>query len=149
LTGADKVAIMAEVNTSAQQDPRTERPEVIEEGLGQSLAQPASAPPPQAKATQVDAPEVLPPPEPTAQGWASAGWTEEMEDALKGSSIKEEHRALMGTALESYRSAGAALHEVFKNLAAGFEVRILRIQRVYLSYFVFVNSSRGHKSMAF
>jgi hypothetical protein len=60
------------------------------------------------------------------------GWTEEVEEALRGSSIKE-HRALIGTALEGYRSAGAGLHEVFKNLVAGFEVRLLRIQFVYLN----------------
>ena len=34
MTGADEVAIMAEVDTSAQQDPREKRPVVIEEGLG-------------------------------------------------------------------------------------------------------------------
>ena len=72
-------------------------------------------------------------PQPTAQGRAGAGWTEEMEDALKGSSIKEEHRALIGMALQGYRSAGAGLHEVFKNLVVGFEVCFLRIQFVYLS----------------
>jgi hypothetical protein len=62
--GADEVAIMAEVKTSAQQDPRTERPEVTEEGLGQSLAQPVSTsvPPPLAEAPRVDPSEVVPPP---------------------------------------------------------------------------------------
>jgi hypothetical protein len=45
-----------------------------------------------------------------------------MEDTLKGSSIKEEHRALIGAALQGFRSAGAGLHEVFKNLVASFEV---------------------------
>jgi hypothetical protein len=120
---------MAEVNTSAQQDPGTERPEVIEESLGQSLVQPTStsAPPHQAEAIRVETPEVIPPPQPTAQGWAGVGWTEEVEEALRGSSIKEEHRALIGTALEGYRSAGAGLYEVFKNLIVGFEVRLLRI----------------------
>ena len=57
-----------------------------------------------------------------------------MEDTLKGSSIKEEHRALIGVALQGFRSAGAGLHEVFKNLIVGFKVRFLRIQFVYLSY---------------
>jgi hypothetical protein len=129
VTGADEVAIMAEVDTSAKQYPGTERPEVIEEGLGQSSAQPmsTSAPPLQAEAARVDASEVIPPPQPTTQGRAGAGWTEEMEDALKGSSVKEEHRALIGTALQGYRSAGAGLHEVFKNLIAGFEVHFLRV----------------------
>ena len=50
------------------------------------------------------------------------GWTEEVEGTRRGASIKEEHHALMGTVLEGYRSARAVLHEVFKNLAAGFEV---------------------------
>ena len=36
-----------------------------------------------------------------------------MEDALKGSSIKEEHHALIGAALQGYRSAEAGLHSVF------------------------------------
>ena len=58
------------------------------------------------------------------------GWTEEMEDALKGSSIKEEHRALIGVALQGYQSAGASLHEVFKNLIAGFQVCFLSAHMV-------------------
>ena len=82
----------------------------------------------------MEAPEVLPPPEPPIQGRARAGWTKEMEDALKGSSIKEEHRALIGTALQGYRSAGAGLHEVFKNLVAGFKVRLMCIHVVYLRF---------------
>jgi hypothetical protein len=133
MAGADKVAIMAEVEASVQQDPGTEHPEVAEEGLSQSLAQPASTsvPSSQAEVPRTEPSEVIPPPQPTAQGWAGAGWTEEMEDALKGSSVKEEHRALIGTALQGYRSAGAGLHEVFKNLIAGFEVRFLRVQFVY------------------
>ena len=65
------------------------------------------------------------------------GWTEEMEDTLKGSSIKEEHRALIGAALQGFRSTGASLHEVFKNLIVGFEVRFLRVQFVYLNYVLY------------
>ena len=53
------------------------------------------------------------------------GWAEEAEEALKGCSLKEEHRALMGTTLEGYRSAEAGLREVFKSLVAGFEIRLL------------------------
>jgi hypothetical protein len=115
---------MAEVDTSAQQDPGEKRPTVIEEGLGQSSAQPTStsAPPPQVEATRVDISEVIPPPQQTAQGRAGAGWTEEMEDTLRGSSIKEKHRALMGAALQGFRSAEAGLHEVFKNLITSVEV---------------------------
>ena len=133
--GADEVAIMAEVDTSAQQDPGEKLPEVVEKRLSPSLAQPIStpAPPPTLEATRIGTSEVLPPILPTAQDWAGAGWTEEMEDALKGSSIKEEHRALIGSALQGYRSTGSGIHEVFKNLVAGFEVRFLHIQFAYLS----------------
>jgi hypothetical protein len=128
--GADEVAITAEVETSAQQDPRTECPEVTGEGLGQSLAQPtsSSAPPSQAEAPRVNPPEIIPPPQPAVRGRSGAGWAKEAEEALRGCSLKEEHRALIGATLEGYRSAEAGLHEVFKNLVAGFEVRLLRIR---------------------
>jgi hypothetical protein len=127
MTRVGDVAIMAEVDTSAQQDLGEKHPEVIGEELGQSSVQPisASAPPPRVEATRIGTSEVFPPPSPTAQGRAGAGWTEEMEDTLKDSSIKEEHRALIGAALQGYRSTGAGLHEVFKNLVAGFEVCFL------------------------
>ena len=46
-----------------------------------------------------------------------------MEYTLKGSSIKEEHRALIGAVMQGFRSAEVVLHEVFKNLVASFEVR--------------------------
>ena len=64
LTGADVVVTAAEDDTSARKDPGTERPEVIKEPLGQSLAQPEStlAPPQQAGATRVETPEVIPSP---------------------------------------------------------------------------------------
>ena len=64
LMGADEVVTMAEDNTSAQQDPGTERPEVIQELLGQSLAQPESTPvpPQQAEATRGETHEVIPSP---------------------------------------------------------------------------------------
>ena len=76
----------------------------------------------------MDPSEVIPPPQPAVRGRTGAGWAEEVEEALKGCSLKEEHRALIGTALEGYRSIEAGLHEVFKNLIAGFEVRLLRIR---------------------
>ena len=64
------------------------------------------------------------------------GWAEEAEEALKGCSLKEEHRALIGTALEGYRSVEAGLREVFKSLVAGFEVCFLRIWFI-LGCFIF------------
>jgi hypothetical protein len=44
-----------------------------------------------------------------------------VEETLKGSSLKEEH-ALIGAALRGFRSTGASLHEVFKNLVTSFEI---------------------------
>ena len=75
----------------------------------------------------MDSSEIIPPSQPSVQGRIGMGWAEEVEEALKGCSLKEEHRALIGTVLEGYRSAEAGLHEVFKNLVAGFEVHLLRI----------------------
>ena len=95
---------MAEVDASAPQGQGKEVPEVIQEGLGQLAAQPEStpAPPPQPEthepSTQVLGPEAVLP-SPPAPGRASTGWTEEMEAALTGSSLKDEHRTLMGTVL--------------------------------------------------
>jgi hypothetical protein len=63
------------------------------------------------------------------------GWAEEAEEALKGCSLKEEHRALIGTTLEGYRSAEAGLREVFKNLVAGFEVFLSRIRFAFSHLF--------------
>jgi hypothetical protein len=69
---------MAEVDTSAPQGQGDEVPEVVQEGLGQSVAQPESAPapPPQSEThepiTQVLGPEVFQP-SPPAPGRASVG----------------------------------------------------------------------------
>ena len=65
--------------------------------------------------------EVLPTP-PSASGQASAGWTEEIEVALMGSSLTKEHRALIGAALQGFRSTEARMREVFKGLVMSFEV---------------------------
>ena len=73
----------------------------------------------------MDLSEVIPPSQPAVQGLIGMGWAEEAEEALKGCSLKEEHRALIGAALQGYRSIGAGLHEVFKSLVAGFEVCFL------------------------
>nr|XP_045089558.1 chromosome partition protein MukB-like [Aegilops tauschii subsp. strangulata] len=45
-----------------------------------------------------------------------------MEETLKGSSLKEEHCAMICATLQGFRSAGAGLNEVFKNLVTSFEV---------------------------
>ena len=119
---------MVEVETSAPRGQGKDIPEVIKEELGQSLAQPKSVLAPMSQpeirmpSTQVLNSEVVLPSPPPSQGRASIGWTEEMEETLKGSSLKEEHRALIGAALQGSRSAGAGLHEVFKNLVTSFDV---------------------------
>lgn len=132
---------MAEVETSTQQGQGDKIPEVVKEGL-QSLAQPTSAPAPSPRwetpmlGIAVPGSEVAPPP-PPAQGWASAGWTEEIEETLKGSSLKEEHRALIGAALQGFWSAGAGLHEVFKGFIMSFEVLFYPYANIiFLVYFV-------------
>jgi hypothetical protein len=45
-----------------------------------------------------------------------------MEDALTGSSIAKEHRALMGAVLQSMRSVDSGLKEAFSGLLTGFKV---------------------------
>ena len=40
-----------------------------------------------------------------------------MEETLKGSSPKEEHRALIGMVLQGFRFMGVGMHEVFRNLS--------------------------------
>ena len=59
-----------------------------------------------------------------------------MEAALTGPSIAEEHRALIDTALQGFRSVEAEMREVFKGLFRSFEVRsfafvIMNNLRVY------------------
>ena len=65
--------------------------------------------------------EVLPPPPPPPRP-ATVGWTKEVEAALMGSSLKEEHRTLVGVALQGFRSAEARMREVFKGFIRIFEV---------------------------
>jgi hypothetical protein len=45
-----------------------------------------------------------------------------MEAALTGSSLKEEHRTLIGTALQGFQSTEAGMREAFKGLITSFEV---------------------------
>ena len=50
-------------------------------------------------------------------------WSEELKDLLGRASISEDHRALMGTVIESISSAESGLHEAVRSLLTGFEVR--------------------------
>ena len=49
--------------------------------------------------------------------------SEELKDLLGRASISEDHRALMGTVTDRISSAESGLHEAFKSLLTGFEVR--------------------------
>ena len=44
-----------------------------------------------------------------------------MEEALTGSSLKEEHHALVGAVLQGFRSTEAGMLEAFKGLIKSFE----------------------------
>ena len=53
-----------------------------------------------------------------------------LSGALKGASIVEEHRALMGAVIEKIQSAESGLNEACVSLITGFEVCFVRFQRV-------------------
>ena len=44
-------------------------------------------------------------------------------EALRGASVMDEHRVLMGTVIEKVQSAKSGLNEAYSNLLTGFEVR--------------------------
>ena len=44
-------------------------------------------------------------------------------EALRGASVMDEHRVLMGAVIEKVRSAKGGLNEACSNLLTGFEVR--------------------------
>ena len=46
-----------------------------------------------------------------------------LKDLLERATISEEHRTLMGTAIERISFAESGLHEAFMSLLTGFEVR--------------------------
>ena len=50
--------------------------------------------------------------------------------ALKGASIVDEHRALMGAVIEKIQSAESGLNEACISLIRGFEVCFMRFRRV-------------------
>ena len=107
--GAD--AIMSEVHTSAAEDQEGSTPLANKDGeLGQSEL-PSKAVPEPSRHQEPTIPvstgggAEVPPPPPPAPGRVSTGWPEEMEEALKSSSIVKENHALIGMALGSFRSA--------------------------------------------
>ena len=123
--GGAKV-IVAEVHTSAAEDQEGGTLLANKDGeLGRSELSTKAAPEPsrhQEPTTPVSTGEgaEVPPPPPPAPGRASTGWPDEMEEALTSSSIVEEHRALQGTALNSFRSTETGIREAFNGLFAYF-----------------------------
>jgi hypothetical protein len=119
---------MAEVNTSAAEDQGGE-PLLADkdEELGQSELPTQEAPEPSRHQEPIipdssgGGAEVPPPPLPASER-ASTGWSDEMEEALTGSSIAEVHRVLMGTVLQSLRSVDNGLKEACRGLLNGFKV---------------------------
>ena len=53
----------------------------------------------------------------------SGARSEELKNLLGRASISKEHRALIGTIIESISSAESGLHEAVRSLLTGFEVR--------------------------
>ena len=124
--GAD--VVMAEVRTSAAEDQEGRIPLANEEEEpGQSELSPKMVPEP----LRHQEPTIpistgggaeVPQPPPPALGRASTGWPDEMEEALTSSSIAEEHRALIGTVLQSLWSVDSGLKETFSGLLTGLKV---------------------------
>ena len=50
------------------------------------------------------------------------GAPDNLMEALRGTSVMEEHRVLMGTVIEKVQSAKSGLNEACSNLLTGFEV---------------------------
>ena len=44
-------------------------------------------------------------------------------EALRGASVMDEHRVLMGVVIEKVQSAKSGLNEAYSNLLIGFDVR--------------------------
>ena len=51
-------------------------------------------------------------------------------EALRGASIVDEHRILMGTVIEKVQSAKSGLTEACTSLLTGFEVRNVIVKRI-------------------
>lgn len=119
---------MAEVHTSVAEDQGEGAPLTDREGeprqtelSPKAAPEPLRHPEPNIPVPTRGGAKVHPPP-PHASGRASAGWPDELEEALTSSSIAEDHRALMGTVLQSLRSVDNGLKEAFNGLLTGFKV---------------------------
>ena len=53
-------------------------------------------------------------------------------EALRGASIVDEHRILMGTVIEKGRSAKSGLAEACASLLTGFEVSNVIVERIWV-----------------
>jgi hypothetical protein len=63
-------------------------------------------------------------PEPALE-WVTQGWPNKMEEALNGSSIFEDQRAIAGASLESLRLLESRGETAFFGMLSGFEVRFI------------------------
>ena len=122
-TGGGGDDVMAEVNTSAAKDQAKETPLATEEGE-RCLAQP----PPRTSPERSMPPEV-PAQSPTGGRVGGStpvppmtGWLAMMEEALAGSSIAEDHCALVGAVLQGIQSVDSRLKQAFNGLLTGFKV---------------------------
>jgi hypothetical protein len=62
------------------------------------------------------------PPKPTLER-AAQGWSNKMEEALVGSSITDDQRAIAGAFLESLRLMESRGETAFFRMMSGFEIR--------------------------
>jgi hypothetical protein len=127
-TGGGRDTVMTEANSSvAEYQEGKDLQANEEEELGRAEPSPKTTPEtsrrPESGAPGFEREKTeVPPPPPPAPEQASTGWADEMEDALTGSSIAKEHRALMGAVLQSMRSVDSGLKEAFSGLLTGFKV---------------------------
>ena len=94
------------------------RPEMVE----------SETPPFAAPSDRVDEPElssrrVSPSPEGPESSAPTSVRPGELKNLLERASISEDHRALMSVVIERISSAKSGLHEAFRSLLTGFEVR--------------------------
>ena len=119
---------MAEAHTSATEDQEGRTLQVNEEGepgpseLSLRVAPELLKHPGPTIPVSTEGGAKVPPPPPPAPERVSTVWPDEMEEALTSSSVAEEHRALVGTVLQSLRSVDNGLKEAFSGLLTGFKV---------------------------
>jgi hypothetical protein len=59
-----------------------------------------------------------------------------MEDALNGSSISDDHRAIMGMVLKNLWSAETGMRVAFNGLLSGFEVsQVILLSLIFCIYY--------------